>query len=294
MRKRMSIIIVAAITLLAACKGKSGGDYEFINNHKNSAYAADSAKIADTVLQSTKLVKTAEINFKVKNVQQTSEHIAVLAKQYGGMVMHHKIQSSAPQCRDVPVSHDSTMRIAAYNTCAEMLIKVPSDKLEEVMTEVSHMGIHINISTMDIEDKTLDYLSARLKLKDREEVVTQQRTGKIRIKDPNEVLSLKDNIVDVRIGNLKTNEAVKFSTIHLNFYQSDTILKETIANDDLSAYHIPVFQRIGLAFASGWSIFMDLLVGLINLWVFILAGIAAWLTYRNYKKRSRVISRPVA
>jgi len=155
------------------------------------------------------------------------------------------------------------------------------------------MGIYVNISTMDIEDRTLDYLSARLKLKDRQELVSQQKQGKIRIKNPVDVLTLKDDMVDAQIGNLKTDEAVKFSTVNLNFYQSDTILKETIANDDPSAYNIPMFQRIGLSFTSGWSIFMDLLIGLINLWVFVLVGIAAWAAYKYYKKRSRLISRMV-
>jgi hypothetical protein len=241
----------------------------------------------------TRLVKTAEINFKVKNVQQTSENVAALTKFYEGMVMHHRIQSSAGQSRDVHISNDSTMRIAAFNTSAEMVVKVPSDKLEDFITKVSHMGIYVNISTMDIEDRTLDYLSARLKLQDRQELVSQQKQGKIRIKNPVDVLTLKDDMVDAQIGNLKTDEAVKLSTVNLNFYQSDTILKETIANDDPSVYNIPMFQRIGLAFASGWSIFMDLLVGLINLWVFILVGIAAWATYKYYKKRSRLIDRTV-
>ena len=294
MKAKMLLIVLAAVALLAACKGKSGGDYEFINNHKSSSSAADSATAVDTSKMTTRLVKTAEINFKVKNVQQTSENVAALTKFYGGMVMHHRIRSSAGQSRDVHISNDSTMRIAAFNTSAEMVVKVPSDKLEDFMTKVSHMGIYVNISTMDIEDRTLDYLSARLKLQDRQELVSQQKQGKIRIKNPVDVLTLKDDMVDAQIGNLKTDEAVKFSTINLNFYQSDTILKQTIANDDPSAYNIPVLQRAGLAFASGWSIFMNLLVGLINLWVFILVGIAAWVAYRYYKKRSRLISRTVA
>ncbi|MEO6851144.1 MAG: hypothetical protein ABI203_07525, partial [Mucilaginibacter sp.] len=77
-----------------------------------------------------------------------------------------------------------------------------------------------------------------------------------------------------------------------NFYQSDTILKETIANDDPSAYNIPIFQRLGLALANGWAIFMDMVVGLLNLWVFVLAGIALWVGYRFYRKKTKMISPP--
>jgi len=294
MKTKLLLMLLVAVTLLAACKGKGSGDYEFISNKKGLSSAADSAAIADTSKVVSKLVKTAEINFKVKNVQQTSESIAALTKQYGGMVMHHKVQSSADQSRDVHISNDSIMRIAVFNTTADMTIKIPSDKLEDFMMKVSHMGIFVNINQMDIEDRSLDYLSDRLKLKDRQELVNQQKQGKIKIKNPNDVLSLKDDMVDAKIGNLKTDDEVKYSVLSLNFYQSDTILKENIANDDPSAYNIPLLQRLGLAFANGWEIFMDMLVGLINLWVFILAGIAIWMGYRFYRKRTHVINPPVA
>jgi hypothetical protein len=288
MKTKMVLAMLMVAALLAACKGKSGsGGYEFVNNSKSSSSNADSTK-TDSIRSTPKLVKTAEMNFKVKNVQQVSENVSALTKLYGGMVMHHKVQSTAGQSRDVHISNDSIMRIAAFNTTADMVVKIPSDKLEDYMTKVGHMGIYVNISLMDIEDRSLDYLSARLKLKDRQELVSQQKNGKIRIKNPADVLSLKDDMVDAQIGNLKTDEAVKYSIISLNFYQSDTILKEAIANDDPSAYNIPMFQRMGLAFADGWAIFMDLVVGLINLWVFILAGLSIWMAYRFNKKRIRL------
>ena len=289
--KTKILILLAAIALLAACKNKSG-EYESLSRKIDNSLA-DSAAIADTAKAlATKLVKTAEINFKVKNVQSASEGIAALTKDYGGMVMHHKVQSSAGQSRDVHLSNDSIMRIAAFNTTGEMTVKIPSAKLEDFMTKVGHMGIYVNTSVMDIEDKSFDYLSNRLKLKDRQELVSQQKQGKIRIKNPADVLLLKDDMVDAQIGNLKTDDAVKYSVVNLNFYQIDAILKETIADDDPSAYNIPMFQRMGLAFAQGWSIFMEVFIALINLWVFILAGVAVWMGVRYYKRRLKQIHRP--
>ncbi|MGZ3750144.1 MAG: DUF4349 domain-containing protein [Mucilaginibacter sp.] len=294
MKTKIFLTMLAAVVLLAACKGKtSRGEYEFVNNHTTTAEADSSAK-DNSVNLTPKLVKTAEMNFKVKNVQQVSESIAAVTKQYGGMVIHHKVQSTAGQSRDVHISNDSIMRIAAFNTIADMTVKVPSEKLEDFMTKVGHMGIYVNISLMDIEDRSLDYLSARLKLKDRQELVSQQKQGKIKIKNPGDVLSLKDDMVDAQIGNLKTDDAVKYSVVSLVFYQSDTILKENIANDDPSSYNIPLFQRLGLAFSNGWFIFIDVVVGLANLWVFILAGLSVWMVYRFYSRKRREITHPMA
>lgn len=284
--KTKFLILAAVVTLFAACKGKSSKDYEFINNR--SAAMADTVAGADsTKMPAEKLVKTADINIKVKDVRLAGEEIASLTKAYGGMVMHHQVQSTAGPARDVHISSDSIMRIAAYSTTGGMMVRVPSEKLEEFTAKVSRMGIYVNMSRMDIEDKTLDYLAAQLKLKDRQELVSQQRRGKIKIKNPTDVLLLKDDMVDQKIVNLRTDAAVKFSLVSLNFYQGDSILKEVIANDDPSVYNIPFFQRLGLAVADGWLLFIDIVIALANMWVFVLCGLLLWRGFIYYKRQLR-------
>jgi predicted small lipoprotein YifL len=292
MKTRILLFItLAAVVLLAACKGKSG-PYEFVNNSKSAN--ADSATGVDTTPSTPKLVKTAEMHFKVRNVQRAKDSIISLTKLYGGMVMHHQVQSSAEQSKDLHISNDSIQRISVFSTNADMTVKIPSEKLEEFMTKVGHMGLYVNISRMDIEDKSLDYLSSQLKLNSRKELISQQKKGKVIIKDPSSVLYLKDDLVDEQIGNRKIDDAVKYSIISLNFYQSNTISTENIANDDPSAYNVPLFQRLCMAFGNGWNIFIDVMVGLANLWVFIIAGTVLWRGIVYYKSRSRTINTPVA
>ena len=186
------------------------------------------------------------------------------------------------------------MLVSAFNTTANMTVKIPSDKLEDFVNQVNHMGIYINSSKMDVDDRTFDYLSAELKENNRNEFVNQQQKAeKITSKRAEELLKVKDDIVDKQVTNLKTDYDVKYSTVTLNFYQSDTILKEIVANDDPSAYDIPLSKRMGLAFATGWAAFMDVLVVLINFWVFVPIGLCVWLGYRYYRKRMRLADRPL-
>ncbi|HVW15309.1 MAG TPA: DUF4349 domain-containing protein [Mucilaginibacter sp.] len=286
MKRKNLFVLITAIGLLAACKGKPGN----IELAKSYSLSADSTKAENDIVDKNvaeKLVKTADINFKVKNVRQVGEDIALLTNQFGGMVMHHQVQSTASSTRDVHISNDSVMRISAYNTTAEMTIRVPSDKLEDFISKVSHMAIYVNMSKMDIDDRTLDYLSNQLKLEDREELSAQQKSGKVVIKKLSDVLDLKDDVVDKKIGNRATDEAVKFSIVNLNFYQDDAILKEIVANNDPSDYNVPFPQRLGLALASGWSLFIDIVVALANLWMFIVVGLVTWRMIIYYKKRIR-------
>jgi hypothetical protein len=236
MKTKIVIIAIAGVVVLAACKGHS--KYELANN----SATADTASISSSdTTEVEKLVKTADMSFKVKNVQKTGDNIAKLTTTLNGMVMHHHQNASIERSEDVRLTDDSLMRVSAFSTTAAMTVKVPSDRLEEFMNQVSGMGIYVTGRTMDIEDKSLDYLGARLKLKNRSEMVAQQKTGKIKIKRPEDVLWLKDDMVDGQISNKKIDNAVNFSTVSISFYQSNTIYKEVIANDDPSAYRLPFF-----------------------------------------------------
>jgi len=282
--KTKYIIPFAAIALLCACKGKNNG-YEVVNN--GSSDDADTARITE-LANEPKLIKTAGMDFKVKNVSQTAVKINDLATGFGGMVTHQQMGSSARRSDDVRISSDSVMRITSLSTTAEMTVKVPSVKLQKFMDSVAGMGMYVTNRSLDITDKTFDYLSARLKLKSRDELVRQQKTGKIIIKDPAKVLDLKDDMIDQQVGNRQIDDAVKNSVVNLSFFQSNMINKEMIASDDPSAYGLPFFKRLLVACENGWNLCLDIIIGLANIWILLLAGALVWWGVRNYKKRKVV------
>ncbi len=274
MKPKFKLALVAGAVLLgAACKGH--GPYE--PDSKSSA--ADSATVtnrsaADTL--ETKLVKTADISFKTKNVEQTSENISALTAKNGGMVMHHNVSSSITQTHDVRLGNDSIMRVSSFTTNGEMTVKLPVEKMDDFLNTVTHMGIYVTNRRMDIEDRSLDYLEAKLRLKNRADLVAREQNGKVIIKSPTAVLNLKDDMVDEQINNKRIDNQVKYSTISLSFYQSNTIYKETIANDDPSTYDLPFFCRMANALANGWHLLGDIIIGLMNLWALIILGIITW------------------
>jgi len=282
--KIRNLLVLPAVVLLAACSNGSHSKYDGSN--------ADYAASADTVTQtpdSIRLVKTAEMNLKVSDVSKASDDIAVLTKRYHGIVMRHHMQSDVEQSHDVQLSNDSVMRVSSFNATANLTVKVPPDSLEQFMTRVAKLGLYVNVRKMDIEDKTLDYIAAKLKSQNRAEVDSERKTGKIKFKNPDAIIKLKDDITNERISNMQVDAGVKSSVVDLALYQNNTIITEVMANDDLSVYQIPFVSRVGLAIAHGWSVFADLFVGLLNLWVFILAGWLGWLAYCFYKKK-RIIA----
>lgn len=284
MKSKLSMALLAGLVLLAACKGKTGSE-EFVRSSADSAKI--DSKMADTTV-APKLIKTADMRLKVKNVQKTCEDVSALTTGYSGLVLHHKVESSEIRSTDTRKSEDSIIRVTAFSTAAEITVKIPSDKLDEFMNKVEHMGLYVNNRQMDISDKTLDYLSAKMKLKNRVELISQQKAGKVIIKNPANVLLLKDDMVDQQIGNRQIDNAVKNSVVSLGFYQSNTIFKETIADDDPSSYRPPFFSRLGSALGKGWLMFEDVIIGIGYLWVFVLVVLSVIFIMYKFKKTAVV------
>lgn len=285
MKTRVLAPLIAGIVLLCACKGKGVSGYEAFNSSR--ADSDTTKKDTVTTLQ-PKLVKTAGIHFQVKNTGQTAERITAFTKQCKGIIVHKRINSTAERSLDIHISDDSVMRVTSFHTIAEVTVKIPSSKLEDFMEQVARLGIFVDESSMDVTDKSLDYLSAQLKLKSRTELVTLQKKGKVVIKKSEDVLQLKDEMADEQISNMGIDDAVKSSTVNLSFYENSIINKQIIANDDPSAYNLPFFKRLAMAFKNGWGIFVELIICLTNLWVFILATAFALMFIKRYKPKKLV------
>lgn len=278
MKTKFIIPLLAGLGFLCACKNKG---YEVVNNS-----TADSVKM-DSTATGPKLVKKASIHFKVKNVQQTSEQVAALTSNFRGMIVHHEMNSTAGQSLNVRIGNDSVMKVTAFNTSADIVVKIPAAHLDEFMNQVAHIGLYVNNQQLDITDKSLDYLSSQLKLKSRQELVSQQKKGKIVIKDPSKVLSLKDDMIDQDISNREINNDVKFSVVDLSFYESNIIKKEIVANDDPSAYNLSYFKRFLMSVENGWGLFVEVIIDLTNLWVFFATAAITWLVIR-WRKNKKV------
>lgn len=271
--------LVVGVLLLGACKGSSS-KYEAINN-SSSADSVSLNKQADTSSQS-KLVKTADMRFKVKDVRQAGENISTLTAKYNGMVMHHQMQTTNEGSQDTRLGTDSIMHISIFTMAADMTVNIPPNNLENFMNQVAQLGLYIDSRKMNIDDRSLEYLSSKLKTQNREEFVKQQVRAK---EDPARLLTAKDDIVDRKINDLKTDKDVKYSTVVLSFYQSKSVIKEVVANEDPSAYQPSFFKRLASSFSYGWSFFAEIILGIANLWAFIIAIIALWILIRYYKRR---------
>ena len=270
--KAKFLVMLAGIAMLAACKGK--GEY---------------AVNPDSLMRDSMLVKTADMRLKVQNVQQAAENISNLVRQKDGMVMHHTMKSDVLSSREIKLSDDSVKKLTVFNTNADMTVKVPSEFIEAFMDSVNHLSTYVDTRSMDIEDRTIDYVAEVMKTDNRQKSVKLRETIKPATHEgADSILRVEDNIVDRKINNLRTEQAVNYSTVTLNIYENNVVKAEVVANEDLSSYSLPLFKRVGLALSTGWFYFAEFIIGLFHLWPFIIAVAAGSYAMLAYKKRKAV------
>lgn len=260
------------------------------NSNKNSNLESSEATSANLEatdsLLSEKIIKTADMRFRVKDVQDTKEKLSSAIKVEGGTIAEFTIQSNIQQTEKVKYSADSLLELTSYRTEGSIIAKVPSEKLDEFTNKVAKLAVFIDQQSLKMDDQGIVYLSNKLKNENRVEAVEQ--LNKHANKKSNNVetsLSLKDDYVDKKIENMLIDNKVQYSTITLNFYQDNTVKSILIGNDDLYSYRPNFFTRLGLSFQNGWYIFKEFILVVMNLWVWVLIGIAAYFSFKYYRKR---------
>ena len=276
--KKYLIYCVFAIAMFSCDSNKD-------SKLENSDATTANLETTDSLL-SEKIIKTADMRFRVKDVQNTKEKLSSAVKAEGGTIAEFTVQSNIQQTEKVKYSTDSLLELTSYRTEGFIIAKVPSDKLDEFTNKVAKLAVFIDQQSLKMDDQSIVYLSNKLKNQNRVEAVEQ--LNKHANKKSNNVetsLSLKDDYVDKKIENLMINSKVQYSTITLNFYQDNTVKSILVGNDDLYSYRPNFFTRLGLSFQNGWYIFKEFILVAMNLWVWILIGTAAYFSFKYYRKR---------
>ena len=289
--KNLSFICLVAIFYLTACGGanyenkaaysyKSEADAStqsrsMPNVEAQAAPAAGSGEIAlegneDSRLNQTgttvssgqietakKIVKTANIEFQVQKFEEDGKAIKALCGKYKADITNESQQSES------------------YKTRNYLTIRIANDQFDSFIEELMALSVYTDQKNISTDDKTMEYvdIDARLKTKlalearYREILEVESQIGQIRA----EIESAQSRLNEI-------NRSVARSTIHLTYYQKlDYKPQPTIG----------FFGKLLQALENGWRGFLELIIGLVNIWpLIILTFLGVWLIRAFLRRRS--------
>lgn len=251
---------------------------------KTPAKAADDPK--------RKFLRTADLQFKVKDVRKSSEQIEDLTTRYGGFVSYSHLHSDEQEKKTVVISEDSLLQVSSVSVENDIIIRIPNQYLPGILKELNSMMLYVDHRTIKAEDVRLQMLSNDLankrqeKFVDRNQTVHENRKGNIGTAvEAEETLLDHQTVADNhKIQNLSLQDQVDFSTLTIKLYQATFLNKVMVENrQHIDNYRPNVLLRIWDSVRTGWMFLEDVIVILIRLWVFIVIGVVVF-SYWKYKK----------
>lgn len=207
-------------------------------------------------IKKLKIIKSANVRFKVKNVKIATKKIGLIVHRLEGYISDQRLQNTN------------------YKVENRFTIKVPEpqfDRLLDSLMQVAEFVEFQNITSDDVTEEYIDLqsrLKTKLEIKKRYEAVLRKRANTVK-----DILVAEDMIgniqeeIEATQGRLKylTNK-VSFSTIQVDLYETVNYKEEPID------YTRTFFSKTKEGLSFGWNIIESILLGIIYIWPLIIIG----------------------
>lgn len=279
---KRNIIAMALCAILFGCnseKKSESSDTVSVNNERTTAQSELVSKV----------IKTADMRFKVKDAVQTKLEISKIVSNLEGSIVESSIQTTTLDQERVAYSADSLQETTVFKAEGVIIARVPPAYLNVFSDLVAARAEQIDSAKMQANDQSIAYLRNSLKTKNREEALKAAKAlASKEAKSSQELVDMKDGIVDRKMDNLDLNQKTKLSTVMLSFYQDKGVRKVIVANDNLVDHRPGFLKRLSTGLNSGWQMFQEFLLLIARSWILIVIGIIVFFGFKHFStKRSR-------
>lgn len=214
------------------------------------------------------IIKNSNVQFQVKDVEVSHQKIATLLKQYNSYFGSDNKTTNSYQIEN------------------NMVIRVPSTVFEKLMDELMKESVYTNYKNISAEDVTAEFVDIEARLKTKKEVeqryiaLLRQSNKVADILEVENYLRVIREEIEAAEGRLKLlKDQVGYSTITLNAYQKLDYTPEP---------EIGFLSNLTEAFVRGWRSLVELVIGLVRVWPFvILFGAALFFGIRKIRNRRK-------
>lgn len=219
-----------------------------------------------------KLIKTADMRFRVKNVDRSTETIEEKAKRYGAFISNSSL-------------HSSNSEMSNYIT-----IRVPADDFDKLLKEICTESEYMERKEISTEDVTEEYVDIQTRLKTKKEV--EQRYIQIlkdKAKTVADVYLAEEQIrtireeIEAKEGRLNfLQNQVSYSTIRVDIFQ------QVEYSDNPEELTYTFGHRFSESVGSGWAVVVDIFLGIASLWPLWIIATIIYLAVRRKIKNYKV------
>lgn len=293
--------IVLGCIILASC-GASREEYEksmaLADSVSVVGAAADEAsakkkEIAFRPDSGRVFVRTADLNFKVKDVKLATFDIERIVRENRGYVTNTALESTVKYKNAVRVSRDSIKETVHYDVRTNMTIRVPNSELDKTLSEIAVLFDYLDHRRVHSEDITRELQLAALSQgnfkhhKQRVEKVIDEKGKKLNstIEAENSLFEKQAIANQTSVDTKELNYDVAYSTVSISIYQNESTKSDMLVySEPVKPYEPPFSGKLMDAASTGGTILVEILLFIVRIWPLWLVGIGVWFLAKRIAK----------
>ncbi|SHG81363.1 DUF4349 domain-containing protein [Chryseobacterium sp. OV279] len=289
---KLSLSAVLLLGIYSCKKGEVAATEVSASDSAVSMVTDSVSSVATMEVKDKQFIKTADVNMEVKDVYEATVSIEKTVQDLGGFVTHSNLQSSILSEDTYNTSDNEAMLIKKYQTENTMKVRVPTEKLGELLTKINDKKVFLNYRTINAEDVTSGIKYAEMegkRIKKTGENIDQLKTNKDKVQLDN------DNMAEgnmQQLANMDTTDNIKYSTIDIYIKEPKLRIVEIAVTNTRNIdnqYKFNFIYDAKNAFVEGFYLIQKIAVGLITIWplLLILAAVVYFLRKRKLTKPER-------
>ncbi|WP_185288690.1 DUF4349 domain-containing protein [Chryseobacterium lactis] len=294
---KLSLSAVLLLGIYSCKKGEvSSKDLEaYATTDSAAAMVSDSiSSVADMKVKDKQFIKTADIDMEVKDVYNATIAIEKSVQELGGFVTNSNLRSNVVSEDTYNTSNEEAMLVKKYQTENTMQVRVPTEKLGELLTFINTNKLFLNSRSINAEDVTANIKYSELEGKRNQktaENIEKIKANKDKVTLDNENMS-EGNLQ--KLASMNMTDHLKYSTVDIYIKEPKLRIAEisvtnTTSIDNKYRYNFIYDAKDG--FVYGFYLIQRIIVALINIWPLLL--IAAALIYFLRKRKVLKAAQPV-
>ncbi|WP_263602055.1 DUF4349 domain-containing protein [Chryseobacterium sp. PET-29] len=287
---RLSLAAALLLGIYSCKKGEvASTDMEaYATADSSAAMVSDSvSSVATMRVKDKQFIKTADVNMEVKDVYETTISIEKSVQELGGFVTKSNLQSNVVSENTYNTSNENAVLVKKYQTENRMQLRVPTEKLGELLTMINDKKLFLNSRLINAEDITSSIKYAQLESKRIEKNsknISALKANKDKVELDNENMAEGNQ---QQLANMDVTDNLKYSMVDIYIKEPKIRVAEiAITNTDSidDKYNFDFLYSTKSAFVEGYYLIQKIVVGLITVWPIVLIGIAV--VYFARKRKS--------
>ncbi|RZJ50631.1 MAG: DUF4349 domain-containing protein [Chryseobacterium sp.] len=287
---KLSLAAALLAGIYSCKKGEASvSDYETSVSADSAAVSKEISSVATMKVKDKQFIKTAEVSMEVKDVYEATISMEKSVQELGGFVTNSNLRSNVMSEETFNTSDENAMLVKKYQTENQMQVRVPTEKLGELLTFINDKKLFLNSRVINAEDVTASIKYAELegkRMKKTGENISELKTTKDKVKMSDENMSEENQ---QQLSNMDVADNLKYSTVDIFIKEPKLRVAEIAVTNTTNIdnkYKFAFFYNAKNAFVEGFYLIQRIIVGLIMIWpILLIAGFGFYFYRKNQSKK---------